>query len=390
MVKCVYTSTSLPCEFCAERNIQETCVKLSGFEWNTLLKTVPTAIDSIIRTEDATLLQVVYSKRYHQYWANSVLFRNIAIMYGPEIRHSTLREAVLGYISGANFMRHQFGDSSQVHIGAVIRQLRAKLNAPSTLDVGDMCASYLLACVGPWSSEQMSTHLKGCLAMYDHLSCKVELRYQGDMLDVFGKIICSQANEWFRTESIIHPTVSTVSFRELSNLPTFEDQVQIFAGNWESPEWSAIKLSAAHILWRDFLWLEPFVLEVAKYPKKFCGDDILKTILLQIKQDICVQELHALLASVRNERETTGKSQSRATDGLAEILSGFYALEIQIRLLESADIIEAIQTSEIQDIAFKTLKWLRTWNSVPVSLRTLRIAAVALPEETDPERKFHV
>jgi hypothetical protein len=247
-----------------------------------------TPIDSIISADDATMLQVVYSESYRQFCPNSVLFYNIVRSYGLEVIHPVLRHAVLGYIAGAVFLHSQFREQFHLHIGAAFRLLQVKLSHPDTLDVGDFCASYILACVGPWSSKQMYSHFNGCLAIYNHLS--IENSQNCYMLEHFGSIVQSQAIESFQTEAIIRMARATEALGAVPNLSTFKQQLQVFKDKWESPEWSAVKLVTVNVLWRDFLWLEILQLHRAKSTRNGEERRNYDLILRHIQKDVYSQQ----------------------------------------------------------------------------------------------------
>jgi len=82
----------------------------------------------------------------HQYTGSldvKLFFRSVASVFGPFIDHPTLRHATLAYCTAS----YDIIDPLQHlrHATSACSALRRKLNDPTTLDEGDLFASFLLA-----------------------------------------------------------------------------------------------------------------------------------------------------------------------------------------------------------------------------------------------------
>src|SRR5579862_9235740 len=135
----------------------------------------PAETEGTIPEQDVHLLQFVYSDQYrHRTWFRPALFRYLSMEYGPSIRNSALRHAILAEITGVEVALPSplSKEICQYHTFVATRELQGTLQKPENIDVGDMCATYLLAGMHEYGTRESLIHANGCMAICNHLSTK--------------------------------------------------------------------------------------------------------------------------------------------------------------------------------------------------------------------------
>jgi len=228
--------------------------------------------------------------------------------YGPSIRNSVLRHAILADITGIEvaLTSPHSKEICQYHTFVATRELRAKLQEPEKIDVGDMCATYLLAALQEYGSPEALIHSNGCIAVCNHLSSKIG---PGDWKGLFGllaPLILHKVREWSETASLIQASASPTADQPLAWLP-FEQRLQSLAG-FGTTEWPALESAAGDLLFNYIYLLDCFVISTVKGQME--GKSFERATLRMLLKAIKIETYNPMLQGMINKTaEEFGKAR---------------------------------------------------------------------------------
>jgi len=313
--------------------------------------------------------------------------------YGPSIRNSALRHAILADLSGVEVALTSplSKEICQYHTFIATRKLQATLQEPEKIDVGDMCATYLLAGLQEYGTPEGLIHSNGCIAVCNHLSSKFG---PGDWKGLFGllaPLIVHKVREWSETEVLIQASASPTADegKPLANWLPFEQRLASLAG-FGTTEWPALESAAGDLLFNYVYLLDCFVISTVKGQME--AKSFKTATLRMLLEAIKIEAYNPILQDMINQTaEEFGKARIDYTGPKNRprlaIYSYFNCLRLQILILESPNVLEILRTSQLQALAFKSIFCHRAAaSSCMLSLRLLRLAAIALPRYKDPER----
>jgi len=180
----VYADPNLPCEFCQSRKKKALCIKTLGpkaVAYSTPLRQIPTAMDDVVDSEDAMVLQYAYSLS-GTYIAAVV--KLLAVVYGTALPNSTLRQAVLAYAASKS-SNPSFQTRALRYKAQATAILSTRLGPVPTIDETDFFAVYFLAYWGQNSPSETRAHRNGGSAIYEYLSSNESFR-SSDLVIMVG------------------------------------------------------------------------------------------------------------------------------------------------------------------------------------------------------------
>jgi len=130
---------------------------------------LPTAMDAVIDSEDALLLQFIYCNAKRLENRFYLLITALASNYGLSISHPTLRHAAIA-LAAADLSERRFKEKSKEHQQKTFSALRSMLASPHLLCELDLFAAIVLGTLAVWENNpaEVLVHSRGCLAILSH------------------------------------------------------------------------------------------------------------------------------------------------------------------------------------------------------------------------------
>lgn len=165
---------------------------------------LPTAIDAVIRSEDALLLQGAYALEAS---GTASFLKQLAIIYGTPMPHTPLRHAIIAYAT-TRWESPHFRDQLEFHQMKATNALIKRLQT-SKFDDSDVFAAFMLAWIAfnRLSRDESAIHVNGCMKMLDFLVENIARRPLSDALIAFQPYVLDRV-------FLISSTVPGVSFPE--------------------------------------------------------------------------------------------------------------------------------------------------------------------------------
>ena len=188
---------------------------------------MPGPPDAEIDAQDGLLITRAYSDD-SKYTDMAALSSSLAatLEYGFSIRNPCLRSTILA-IAASDLDPVQFGSRERDHKDKALKLLGWKVSQPDTICEADAFSSCLLAMLA-WekcSDEELATHIRGTLAILEHLNTTSASRNESHLFKVFKPYIihwmhylstCASVSRWpisGQIQSILRPT-RKVTFKE--------------------------------------------------------------------------------------------------------------------------------------------------------------------------------
>jgi len=155
--QCVYTSFKDPCQVCCDRNLQNSCVKITSAEYNPS-RTVRAANGNCENDRDQILLEYIYSddlaRKLHTL---STLFRKLAASFGTVPCNTSLLHCLMALSS--SFIpteRSNWSSDVEHHKSLAIRMLGNRMKNPSKIVEADAFGAALAVLLQFWKTPKVT------------------------------------------------------------------------------------------------------------------------------------------------------------------------------------------------------------------------------------------
>lgn len=371
----------LPCDFCQERKIQDPCVKLGPK--STISRQLPTAIDAVVRSEDALLLQGAYAL---ESTGTASFLKQLAIVYGTPMPHTPLRHAIIAYAT-TRWKSPHFREQVEIHQMKAARSLLHRLQT-STFDDTDVFAAFMLAWIAfNRLAPESAVHVEGCMKMLTILCENMARRPLSDALITFQPYVLDRV-------FLITSTNPGVTFPERKT--TLAQRIRYYellcstgtpSEGWQTGTSEAVHDHLGDMIVIGFHWLDYVFSE--QYANRQPGKRV-QNMINHIRTAVKNPDLQRVLA----EYPIKGVRKPTEAVLLEYQYTKLQSIELLLSILESPNVFQTLSSTEISRAGKRSLATLRAQpkddflkfydGQYPVMLS---LAGMTLTLHDDPERK---
>jgi hypothetical protein len=312
---------------------------------------LPTALDAVIDSKDALLLQGAYAL---QQTGTASFIKQLAIVYGPPMPHSPLRHAIIAYAT-TRWKSPHFREQLYFHQMKAAATLLKRLRT-STFDDSDVFAAFMLAWIAfNRRSSESESHVQGCMKMLAHLCDNMARRPLSDALVAFQPYVLDRV-------FLMTSTVPGLTFPERqTNLAQriryyeFLHRTGTPHDAWlTSPTFSAVHDHLGDLVVIGFHWLDYVVSE--QYANRQTGQRV-RNMINHIRSAVSHPDLLRVLAEY--PMMVSGSKEPIEALLFEYQYTRLQSVELLLSIIDSPSIFERLKSVDISRAGKRSLATLR-------------------------------